>query len=61
MVDWGSITGYPGKLSSVPLDYLPGAIFIFDELNILVNVNRAALGLINQTDPSPLGKQAAQI
>jgi diguanylate cyclase (GGDEF)-like protein len=61
MVDWGSVTGYPGKLSSIPLDYLPGAIFIFDELNILVNVNRSALGLINQTDPSPLGKCASQI
>ncbi|MDR3576502.1 MAG: sensor domain-containing diguanylate cyclase [Anaerolineaceae bacterium] len=61
MVDWGSITGFPGKLSSVPLDYLPGAVFIFDELNILVNVNRAALALINQTDPTPLGKQAASI
>ena len=61
MVDWGSITGYPGKLSSIPLDYLPGAIFIFDELNILVNVNRSALGLIKQTDSSPLSKNASQI
>jgi diguanylate cyclase (GGDEF)-like protein len=61
MVEWGSITGYPGKLSSIPLDYLPGAIFIFDQTNILVNMNRAALALINQTDSTPMGKQAAQI
>ncbi|HMD90458.1 MAG TPA: diguanylate cyclase [Anaerolineaceae bacterium] len=61
MVDWGSIPAYPGKLSTIPLDYFPGAIFIFDQLNILVNVNRAALGLINQTDATPLGKHAAQI
>jgi diguanylate cyclase (GGDEF)-like protein len=61
MVDSGSLPAYPGKLSSIPLDYLPGAVFIFDQFNMLVNVNRAALALINQTDATPLGKYAAQI